>query len=164
MTKPLLFPLELYNHPCVSSLNLCQAGLFRLLIESYWKSGVPLPKIDNQLIRLSNADFVTYKKYSPKVKEALEIVMPFFIQAREKRSFQRCNFQKKAEQMRLKAKDKRKAKDVSFSDDQDTHVKITPISPDMEKRNYNQGYYDPVAVKSARKSNENKKGVLLTDK
>lgn len=52
---------------------------------------------------------------------------------------------------------------VEFTQEADSHVKISPVFPDLEKRNYHQGHYDPVAVKQAKKANESDKEAWLSD-
>lgn len=162
-TKPLKFPLELYDHPLIRSLNLCQAGLFRLLIESYWKSGIELPKSDYALIRLSNADYRTYKKYKHKVIEALNLTMPAFIEARTKQYSNRITFQKSADKARAIRRIKGQEHNTTFSDEVSTHVEIIPIPSSPEKSRFHTGTYDHVARKQAIESNKSGKEGWMSD-
>jgi len=159
MTKPLLFPLEVYNHPAIAGLNIYQAGLFRILIEHYWKSGRPLPESDYALIRLSNADYRSYRKYCKQVKEAIIITLPLFADAREKRHKNRVSFQQNAEKMRAKAKSKGKAKEKVFFDNKDNHVRIIP---EISKKEWHEGKHDHVALHNA-KRNAKESDTTFTD-
>lgn len=161
MVKPLLFPIEIYNDPIVKSLNLCQAGLYRLLIEKYWKTGIPLPTSDYGLQRLANADKRTYVKYAKKVKEALLITMPLFVEARTVRQKNRKTFQLNAHNMRSRVRSKNQDKDTVFSDDEDMHVEIIPVLSPREK--WNPGAMDYTAAKKAKASNETGDSKLFTD-
>lgn len=160
--KPLKFPLELYDHPSIRSLNLCQSGLFRILIEKYWISGIPLPKNDYALIRLSNADYRTYKKYKHKVIEALNITMPAFIEARSIQSHNRITQQKNAYNMVAKRINKGNGNKKIFSDKVDTYSENTAIpSP---RKNWNEGRFDHVEREKALKNTDKDAGFIFSDK
>ena len=158
-SKPLKFPLELYDHPIVRTLNTYQAGLFRLLIESYWKTGIELPESNNALMRLSNADYKAFKKYVPKVKEALREVMPEVIKARSSRQRNRVTFQKCAEKARVKRKIKGQRKETTFSDENENKkLIITAVPKTHEETAWNKGQFDPIMRKMALQNNEANKG------
>ena len=153
-TKPLKFPLELYDHPSIRKLNVFQAGLFRLLIEYYWKTGIDLPKSDNALQRLSNASYKAFKHHAYEVKEALNITMPAFIEARKLRMNIYVMDQRKACKMRAKVKSKGYSKDKTFSDSQDTHLEIIPVN--LPRENWNAGRFDHVERDKALASDKDK--------
>lgn len=162
MAKPHLFPIELYNNPVVQKLNVTEAGLFRILVEIYWKTGEPLPDSEYALVRATRAEWRTFRKCRARVYEALNVMMPLFIEQRKKREYNKLRQQKHAAIIRTKIKPKAQHQQTSFVDEKPhSAVLATPLSPG---ENWNrQDWFDLPARQKALKSKEKDDGATFTD-
>lgn len=161
--KMFSFPLDLYEDDAVTSLNLCQSALFRLLIEYYWKTGREVPNNSYAIGRLCNADYRTMKRYGKRVIEVVAIMMPKFVEARELKKRNRTTFQNNAVNIRAKLKIKRQANKVVFVDEELQHDQITPVSPVLGANWLNEGMFDKNERAAAVKAKKNYDGKTFTD-
>lgn len=165
MAKKLPFPLEFYDHPAVKRLKPLQAGLFRILIEEFWKTGYPIPDNDYAIEKLSNSDRGAWLRSKSAVMAAIDVLMPM-IESQYLKSMDKLNKKRLvAENARraIGAKKNRLSKLAvsNLYDAVTTHVEITPVnSPGILQ---NTGQFDPIARKKAMQSTKGKKQTLTDE-
>lgn len=154
------FPVWIYEDPIVQRLTPIEAGLYRLLIEDLWRTGIPLPETEFSLIRIAKADCGSWKRHKAVVYKALEVTIPFF-----EEEYKRAIAVRKVRQSNA-----RKSSNLSLTkrriaqrlvDDNKNHISIstTPLPP----KKFHEGFNDLHERNKSLVSHKASTGKLLSD-
>lgn len=161
--KYLPFPIDLSTYPVVRELTALQYGLLRLIIERYWETGREIPKNESILYHGLRCDFKTWSRARSKVYEALQIVVPDVVKARDERLSLRLKRQKMCHEMQSINRIVKRSVVKHLSDETMVHEAITAVSPPEFSNQYNQGRFDAKERIKAIKSKQNDDGKKFTD-
>lgn len=76
MEKYLPFPVLFDSLSTVHRMTATQYGITRLLVESFWRTGQPLPSTDKERMRIARTDEQTYHRHKALVDKVLEELFP----------------------------------------------------------------------------------------
>ena len=161
MAKYLPFPLDVYDHPLIQRLKPFPGAFLRLLVEDYWKTGLPLPESDYDLSNIIRTDLGKWMKYKPIVLPALNAILPKLYKDREnKLSTARSAVKNALRAVEVRMNNRVRKTDIISDFNNDSHTQFTPLP---SKNVWNEGKTDAQARKAAIQANKSADDVMFTD-
>lgn len=144
MDKYLAWPINFEDLSTVHRMTATAYGITRRLVESFWRTGKPIPEGDLERIRIAQTDAPTYARHKKAIDLVLLEVMPYVEKVYVKQLTKRQNRAKIAMQKlngrgALDAKRMREKQALSDATSP-TQINITPLSP--APLPFNEGFSD----------------------